>query len=200
MTRQVMERYLTPSEETRLLTHIKQFNDLKARRDRAWMIFDRYTGVRVSVLSGMNMGDAWKALENKRLYVRKEINKGNKAYDIAMHRKAAKALKELLVVNKKMGGAEEEGAPLILSRHRKRMSIRSFQDRMAKWVKSAGLSVKASPHWWRHTFAMRFKAESTAKDWQMRVMRLLGHDDINSTVIYTWPTREEIDRELLQMR
>lgn len=200
MARQVMERYLTPSEETKLLTHIKGFRDLKARRDHAWMMLARYTGIRVIALSGLDLCDAWKALENKRLYVRSEINKGDKAYDIALHRKAAKALKELLIVNKKMGGDQSNVSPLILSRNHKRMSIRSFQNRMTNWVKDAGLTVAASPHWWRHTFAMRFKAESIAQDWQMRLMRLLGHSDINSTVIYTWPTREEVDRELLQMK
>jgi integrase/recombinase XerC len=191
-----MKRYLTSEEEKQLLNHIKQFNDIQAQRDHAWMRVARYTGVRVSVLSGMTLADAQKALRTHNLHVRGEINKGGKSYTVHLVKKARIALRDLLRIRTGMGASGNPDTPLIMSRKHGALAVRSFEERMGKWVESAGLTVKASPHWWRHTAAMRIMQCSTSKDPRAVVQQVLGQDSIESTVIYTLPTREQIEQAM----
>lgn len=194
--RRVMARYLTTEEERQLLSYVKQFSDVQAQRDHAWMRLARYTGVRVSVLSGLTLADAQKALRTHYLHVRGEINKGGKSYTVFLVEKARRALHDLMRLRTEMGASGNPDTPLIMSRNHKNLSVRSFEVRMEKWVKGAGLGVMASPHWWRHTLAMRLMQQSTAKDPRAIVQQVLGQDSIESTVVYTLPSREEIEQTM----
>lgn len=195
-SRQVLERFFTEAEEQKLFRHIKQFADLGARRDYAWMRFARSTGVRVSVLVGMTCADARAGLATEYFDVRGEVNKRGKAYRIYLAKAARSALHDLLAVRREQGHVELPHEPVIMSRNHRGLSERSFQSRMEKWVKEAGLSVQASPHWFRHTLGQRIIARSTARNPLVAVAEALGHDNINSTRIYTLPTREEMARTM----
>lgn len=194
--RRVFERYLKETEERQLFQTLRQFADVQARRDHAWMRLLRQTGIRVGSLAGLTVHDAQLALATKRLVLRAESAKGGHGYDVPVNTKARAALKDLLKVRREQGHAPLPDAPLIMSRHHRGMSIRSFQDRMRKWVRAAGLQVEASPHWFRHTLAKRIVQRSTASDPRAIVQHVLGHHSIMSTCVYTGPDREDEERAM----
>jgi len=188
LNRKIMDRFLTAAEEKRLFQTVRLFNSVEAQRDYAWMLLLRSTGIRVCALSGLTVADARTALAEKHLTIRPEINKGKASYKIYLGVNAEKALRLLLKARRDMGHPEQYDAPLILSRESNRMSIRAFQQRCQHWRELAGIP-NVSPHWFRHTLAMRIMQTSTAQDPRGAVMAMLGHASINSTAQYTRPDK-----------
>jgi site-specific recombinase XerC len=191
--RKIMERFLTPTEEKRLFSTVRQNSSIEAERDYAWMLLLRMTGIRIGTLSGLTVGDAQLALSERRLTIRAEINKGHVAYKIYLGKQAEKALRLLLKVRRNMGHPEQSDGALVMSREHNRMSIRAFQNRAKHWGDLSGLTG-FSPHWLRHTLAMRIMQESTAQDPRGIAMSALGHKNINSTAIYTQPDKSTLQR------
>lgn len=198
--RKVFERYLRPQEERLLFGAVARFADVLAQRDHAWMRLLRQTGIRVGSLAGLTIGDARLALRDKRLQLRKAITKGELGYSVPLNKKAQTALRDLLRIRREQGQGFVDEAPLIVSRKygatQRGMSIRAFQDRMQHWRRIAGLPVEASPHWFRHTLAKRIVERSTAKDPRAIVQHALGHSNIISGAIYTFPDREDLENGL----
>jgi len=191
--RQVFNRYLTDSEESQLFGTIAKFGSPLARRDYAWMKLCRETGLRVSPLSRLIVQDAKQALRAKHLVVRGETNKAGKTYEIFLNTTARQMLHRLLRLRREQGFAEIPEDPLIVSRNHRAMSVRSFQARMKHWCEQAQLTLKASPHWLRHTYAKRIIERSSSQNPLCMVQHALGHSDINSTAVYTFPDREEYE-------
>ena len=190
--RAVFERYLTEPEEKQLMKHVRQFADVLARRDAAWMELMRQTGVRIGSMAGITLGDAKDALRSKRLHLVNEHAKGGRGYEVPVNTRALAALKTLIAIRTDMGYGPDVHAPLVMSRNHRGMSVRSYQARMAMWVAESGLPVKASPHWLRHTLAKRVMARSESRDPQGIVQVVLGQRSRESTAIYTLPDREDI--------
>jgi len=84
---------------------------------------------------------------------------------------------------------------LVLTRKSNGLSVRSYQDRMLFWCDAAGIEP-ASPHWLRHTRAMRIMRSSKAKDPRGIAKAVLGHSSISSTGVYTGPSKEDISDAL----
>lgn len=190
--RAVFERYLTKAEEARLFKHVGQFSGVLARRDHAWMLLLRHTGIRVSSLAGLTVGDARSAIALRSLTLRHEHAKGGRGYEVACNKDAISALRTLLSVRREMGHMQIDDHPLVCSVRGSALSVRSFQARFSEWRSEAGLAVEASPHWLRHTLAKRLIAQSTARNPLSIVQAALGHRDLSSTGIYTLPDREEL--------
>jgi site-specific recombinase XerC len=195
--RAVFSRYLTEDQERQLFRFVAQFQCMYARRDHAWMRLLRQTGIRVESCALLTVDDAVTALRLGRLRVRPETAKGGRGYELPINLEAEKALRDLLKVRDEFPGSVAlPDGPLILSRNHRGMSVRSFQARMAEWVKEAGLPVDASPHWLRHTLAKRIVKKSTARDPIGIVQIALGHTSRASTQIYVLPDKEDVARAL----
>jgi site-specific recombinase XerC len=194
--RKAFERYLRPEEERQLFKIIGQYADLQAQRDLAWMRVLRQTGIRIETLRGLNVADAREAITTHYLTLRSEITKGGVSGRIFVTGRGRAAFRKLLQIRRDQGHTEQLDAPLVMSRHRQRMSIRAYQQRMRHWCEVAGLRVKATPHWWRHTLAKRIMQTSTAKDPRGVVQVQLCHADIKSTGVYTHPDRDDIEQTL----
>ena len=192
--RAVFERYLTRSEEKRLLAHIGRHAGMYAKRDHAWIRLIRHCGLRLGSLRGLTVGDARTALRTRRIHAGDDHAKGGRGYDTPLNSGAEQALRDLLSVRRAMRCPDDDDAPLICSRLGKAMSERSFQHRLQAWRQSAGLQVDVSPHWLRHSYAQRVIASTEARDPQAVVQVLLGHASRASTTVYTLPTREDIER------
>lgn len=192
-------RYLTQREERQLMAAVARCSDVAARRDYHWMRLLRYTGLRVETLAGLTVGHAWDALDSGVLAYDGSIAKGGRGGSVRVPTKAQQSLRALLGIRKEQGGADEPDAPLILSRKHAAMAIRSYQDRMAYWRRAAGLQVPASPHWWRHTCAMRLLAATEHKDPLAVVQAHLNHSSRASTAVYTRPSREDVARAVEAM-
>lgn len=194
---------LTRDEERRLFSTIRKFKDLEAQRDLNWMLFMRHTARRVETVHLLDIDEAAAALERGYMDIASHKQKGgkqgnarklNKAQEIYLVEPAKKALAELLRIRRlmiKRLGVESPDTALILSRRGKRMSIRSYQHRMTHWCNQACI-VKASPHWLRHTWAVRRLQNATTGEALRQVQEVLGHEHITTTQVYTKPTRDDL--------
>lgn len=188
-------RYLTESEERQLWNTMKNRKELFARRDYAWMRLLRQTGIRIGSLAGVTVQDAYGAIRNRSLPLRRA--KGQRRYTVRVNRAARTALRELLALRAEQGHPQIPDSPLIMSRQGEAgMAVRTFQHRMKYWVEIAQLPVAATPHWFRHTLAKRLIARSTARDPLGIVQSALGHRTISSTGVYTRADREEVERAM----
>lgn len=194
--RKAFTRYLTTTEERQLFAHLRSLAGVYAQRDLHWMIALRQTGVRVTAFSRLTCLDAREALRTGYLALAAEHAKGGHEHSVYLNRRARAAFTELLRLRRRQGHAEQAEAPLVVSRHGRALSVRSYQARMQRWCREAGLPVHASPHWWRHTLAKRLVAQSTAADPVGIVQGVLGHASRSSTGVYLMPDREDLARAL----
>lgn len=193
-----MKRYLTRQEEAALFRVMRERAGLGNNRQRTAFrdlyLFKllRHTGVRVTAATHITCGDARAAIRTK--YLQRRGDKGGRDGMTLCNSKARRALQALLRVRRAFGLAETDDGLLIAGRGGDGVGVRAIQKRMSHWSREAGLEVKASPHWWRHTKAMRVMQDSNARDPRGVVKELLGHSSIESTAIYTRPSREEIEQ------
>ncbi len=190
----VMRRYHTEAEQSKLLAFVATFGSVLARRDFHWLRLLRDTGLRIGEFAAMDRRDARFALEQRWIFIPAEHRKGKadrrKDHELPIGKAALESIERLLAIALEMGGSDEPGAPLVLSRQG-RMSIRSYQDRYAHWSEAAGIG-HASPHWMRHTRAMNLMRRTRGRDPRGVVQGLLGHASIASTGIYTAVTKEDL--------
>ena len=193
---QTLERYLTEEEERILFKKVNTFGDVYSRRDSAWMLLFRQTGIRIGTMARLTVGDAKQAIRTKKLILRNEICKGKKGYTVHANTTAIKALKKLLSIRAEMGAINANHEPLVVSRKHKAMSVRSYQARLKYWRDEAGLQIEVTPHFFRHTFAHRIIERSTAANPLQVAQAALGHSDIKNTAIYTRPNREQMAADM----
>lgn len=189
---QVFRRYLTESEERQLLKTVGERGGILARRDHAWMEALRCTGVRIQAFSKLTVSHAQHAIRTHELVLEGAIQKRGRAHVQHVAQRGRRAFRRLLAIRGEQGYPLIPDAPLVISRNRQALSVRSYQARMQLWVGLAGLDVSASPHWFRHTLAKRVVARSTARDPAALVQGILGHTSRNSAAVYTRPDREDL--------
>lgn len=208
----VLERYFTVDQEHALLSTVKQYGDILARRDYAWIRAMLYSGLRLKEFSLITVGDVADALRFGSLFIPKEHRKGfnakmqlggetrvvNRADDhrVRLHEALRRALRDLLVIRQEMRLPEDLDAPLVASVRGHLMSTREFQVRFKKWVIEAGLPENASPHWLRHTGCMRVARSTACANPLLAVQRFAGHRSLSSTGVYVSVTKEEMDATL----
>ena len=191
----IFTRYIEDAELKRLFKTIAKTTGVTARRDLAWLKILRLTGIRIGAFSQLTTKDAKLAIESKRLYLSKEIQKTN-AQDLFITNEIAEQFKELLVVRKKYANASSSNI-LIFSRNNKALSIRSYQDRLKIWIKLAGINPAISIHWLRHTLAISVLENSTANNPLLVVSDILNHQDLNFTAkIYGRTTPKIMEQSL----
>ncbi|WP_024303344.1 tyrosine-type recombinase/integrase [Pseudogulbenkiania sp. MAI-1] len=188
-----MERYLTPTELQQLLSAAHRVNDPLAQRDYHVMAALSLSGCRIGEFSLITLGDAWDALKTDYLFLPRENRKGGKHdHKVFMTR----ALRLHLVALCNMNDSQLASDPLVPGRFGAPMTVRSYQQRIAYWAQEAGLTMKVTPHFFRHTRAMNIMRSSEARDPRGIVQNALGHKSIASTGIYTQPSREDLENTL----
>ena len=196
---QILERYLTEEEEKILFKTVNKFGDVYSRRDAAWMLLFRQTGIRVDTMAKLTVGDAEQAIRTKKLILRDEICKRKKGYTVPANKKAVQALRKLLLIRLELGASKSNEQPLVISRNHKSLSVRSYQSRMKYWREKAGLQIEVTPHFFRHTVGQRIMERSTAANPLLIVKSALGHSNINSSSIYAQPNREQVADDMEAM-
>lgn len=192
----VFRRYLTEAEEKRFFATVDRPRDIWARRDCAVFRLLRTTGARVGSACGLTVGDAKTALrEPYHLHFVSSAAKGGRGYSIFATQATRRHLRALLAIRRELGLAETADAPLLVSRQTastgRGMTRRAVQQRFEYWRAEAGMA-DVSPHWMRHTLAQRVMRNSTARDPRGVVQGMLGQSSINSTAIYTKPSKEDL--------
>ena len=157
-------------------------------RDRAILETLFSTGLRVSELANLNCDTI--NLERREFSI---VGKGGKERIVFLSDSAVESLQRYLDARKdnfkplfiRFQGAvdpTENGASM-------RLTPRSIERIVEKYVKKVGLSVKATPHTLRHSFATDLLINGA----DIRsVQEMLGHSSIQTTQIYTHVTNKHL--------
>ena len=159
-------------------------------RDRAVLELFYSTGMRLSELVNINIGDFH--LNNKLLRV---IGKGKKERMIPYGRTAESAIENYLKMRNISFKPVLAKRPLFVNSKEKRISTRTIQRRMNNYIKLVADGKRVGPHLLRHTFATHLLdngADITA------VKDLLGHSSLSSTQIYTHVSIEKLKKDYTQ--
>ena len=172
--------YMKLEDARKYIEAIKIYNSINKKRDMAIIKLFLYAGLRVSELVNLNTKDI-DFLDG----AIKFFGKGNKERNIPLHEDVISTINEYIIERKKIKVKNNrDNEALFLSRHGKRISVRSIQLMVKKYAKLAGVknSKKITPHKLRHTFASMLYQRT--KDIKI-VQDILGHTNISTTQIYT---------------
>lgn len=157
-------------------------------RDRTILEMLFSTGLRVSELAALNRDDV--NLNRREFSV---VGKGGKERIVFLSDSCSIWLEKYFISRK------DEFTPLFIrfagridsnqQGEAMRLSARSIERVVEKYVKVAGLSVKATPHTFRHSFATDLLINGA----DIRsVQEMLGHANISTTQIYTHITNQQL--------
>jgi len=142
-------------------------------RDRAILETLYSSGLRVSELTGLNIGGADLVAGSVKV-----LGKGGKERIVPLGSKAVKALGEYLDLR----GGRELNAPLFLNSRGGRLTRRSVARIVDRYMIHLETMKKASPHTLRHTFATHL-LEGGAD--LRAIQEMLGHASLSTTQKYT---------------
>lgn len=109
--------------------------------------------------------------------------KGKKERLVPMGRKAAESLQDYLSKRK------DNRQFLLINKSKGRLTVRSIERMVKKYIKQAALNYDVSPHTLRHSFATHLL--DAGADLRS-VQELLGHASLSTTQIYTHVTTERL--------
>lgn len=157
-------------------------------RDRAILETLFSTGLRVAELSKLNRDD-FKLDSKTKFYELTILGKGSKPRIVYFSERCVSAIKEYLnkrldmdialFINYKPGKNNES----------RRLSVRSVESIVKKYVKISGLPLNTTPHTLRHSFATDLLSQGV--DLRL-VQEFLGHQSIATTQIYTHVTNKKL--------
>ncbi len=169
-----------------LLEQPDKLNTLEAKRDKAMLELLYASGMRISEMVALNLGDVDTAGGSVRCF-----GKGHKERIVPIHEQAARAVQRYLdEARPKMTHRKDEVA-LFLNPRGDRLTRQGFWQKLKEYARSAGLDSQISPHTLRHSFATHML--SGGADLRA-VQELLGHANISTTQIYTHLTSEHVRR------
>ena len=182
--RKKLPTFVKEEEINALIDEVSFGEGFDACRDRAVMICFYETGVRLSELVGLDLGDV--DLHGSRLKV---LGKRNKERVIPFAQEL-KAELEYYIAERSAVALPEEKALFVTSR-----GVRITQSQVYRLVNKHLSRVttvkKKSPHVLRHTFATAMLNNDAEL---LAVKELLGHQRLSTTEIYTHLTFEDLKR------
>lgn len=182
-----LPKYLTVEEAVRLLEAVRNDTESKSVvRDYAIITTFLNTGMRLSELVGLNL----QSFDSELNFV-KVMGKGKKERIIYLNSAARSAIEDYLTVRLDPKHVRTSDTAFFLSGREQRISAKTVQFIVYKYLKLAGLESKGlSVHKLRHT-AATLMYQSGKVD--IRVLKdILGHEQLNTTQIYT----HVVDRNL----
>lgn len=171
-----------------LLEQPSKLSTSEAKRDRAMLELLYASGMRISEMVSLNMGDV--NLDGE--YFVRCFGKGKKERIIPLYEQIARAIQQYIEEERpKLSRGRKEEA-LFLNARGERLTRQGFWQKLKEYAKSAGLSSQISPHTLRHSFATHML--SGGADLRS-VQELLGHANISTTQVYTHLTTEHARRD-----
>ena len=162
------------------------------RRDSAILETLYGTGVRVSELVGLSLGDVDLASASLRV-----LGKGSKERVAPLGRLAREALGEWLVpagrgqMEPERWASRDDSEAVFLNRRGSRLGRQGIYRLVRQYGDDAGISAALTPHVLRHSFATHLLDNGA----DIRVVQeLLGHAKVTTTQIYTSVSRERLFR------
>lgn len=146
-------------------------------RDKALLELLYATGIRVGELVGINVEDL--NFAERLIRVR---GKGKKERLLPFGRKAEDSLRSYFHLRGLINKGKIEEKPLFLNYRGERLTCRSVERIVDKYIRRAALRRKISPHSLRHSFASHLLSRGA----DLRVIQeLLGHESLATTQKYT---------------
>ncbi len=147
-------------------------------RDAAILELFYSTGLRLAELASLNVHEIDTSNESVKV-----MGKGSKERLVPIGSMAMAALQ------KYRSAAEVYEGPLFLSKLRKRLSTRSINTVLKKYLQMSSIAFNVTPHKLRHSFATHLLDHGA----DLRsVQALLGHASLSTTQIYTHVTKERL--------
>ena len=162
----------------------------EATRDKAMFELLYATGMRVTELVSLNLGDADLERGLVRCAGRTGVRDARQRV-IPIHATAIRALRTYLETARPFLLRDPEELALFLNHRGDRLTRQGFWLILKEWAKEAGISAEITPHTLRHSFAMHMIRNGV----DLRaVQQLLGHAHISTTQIYTYPSDDGLKR------
>ena len=186
-----LPKYLTYDETTHLLDVVK--NDTESKtvvRDYSIISLFLNTGMRLSELVGLNLQSFDSSITKVKV-----LGKGNKEREIYLNSAAQYAVKSYLRVRLDPKYIHTSDKAFYLSGRQVRISPKTVQYIIYKYVNMAGYaSKKLSVHKLRHTAATLMYQSGNV---DIRILKdILGHEQLNTTQIYTHVTSHNIEEAM----
>lgn len=178
--RQSLPKFLSMEESISLLQAVENNTESKFKeRDYAIVTLFLNCGMRLSELCGINLSDIDRELRSLRV-----IGKGNKERIVYLNDACRDALSKYLVIRRDEKYKKINTNALFISKQYKRISNKTVQWLVYKYLSLAGLDYKHySTHKLRHTAATLMYQTGKV---DVRVLKeILGHEQLNTTQIYT---------------
>lgn len=186
--------YLTEAEEKVLFNFLKNRKDKQAERDFVLLKLCRVTGLRRGEALALNVSDV---MGKGQIEINERIAEKGATGEVYLPVETQEILRRFLRLKREWKESLEDDAPLFVSKKGGRLSLRAFNDIMDKWCRAAGIP-RYTPHALRHTKAhrimddVRHLSDDEKKKALLFTNKQLRHKSINSTMIYTAPTKEEM--------
>ena len=186
-----LPKHLTEDEAVSLLEAVK--NDIQSKtiiRDYAIITLFLNTGMRLSELVGLNLESFDPDLVKVRV-----LGKGNKERVIYLNDAAVRAVRDYIRIRLDPRFIRTEDNAFFLSRRQTRISAKTVQWMVYKYLQLAGLGAKGlSVHKLRHTAATLMYQTGKV---DIRVLKeILGHEQLNTTQIYTHVVDKNIEEAM----
>lgn len=171
------------SKEVELFLEQPLCIDAKGFRDHAMLELLYATGIRVSELISLNVGD----LNLAAGLIRCE-SKGKERV-IPLYQTAIKALQDYVKNIRPQLIADGNEDALFVNMNGERMSRQGFWKIIKYYQEKAGIEKEITPHTLRHSFAVHLLENGA----DLRsIQEMLGHADISSTQIYTHVVKRQL--------
>ena len=180
--KKALPKYLTIEQSIELLNAVEGEN---RERDYAIITLFLNCGLRVSEMSGLNYTD----IRNDNTI--RVLGKGNKERIIYLNSACINAINDYMRV-RPVDDVKDKTA-LFISRNHRRMSVKTIQAMVYKYLEKIGLSAQGySCHKLRHTAATLMYQHGGV---DVRVLKeVLGHENLGTTEIYTHLSSEQMKK------
>jgi integrase/recombinase XerD len=181
----ILPKPISIAQVKRLLDQPGKLSTPEAKRDSAMLSLLYASGMRVSELISLNIGDV-----NTQEDFVKAFGKGHKERIIPIARKASITVQAYLdEARPKLAHGNDQEKAMFLNRRGERLTRQGFWQILKAYAKAAELSDDITPHTLRHSFATHML--SGGADLRS-VQELLGHANISTTQVYTHLTSEHV--------
>lgn len=171
-------------EEIELLLETPDTRSPAGLRDKTILEVLYASGMRVSELVKLNLSDVDK--DDGEILV---SGKGSKERIVLIGSLAIAALKDYVKYGRNKLGVKAGGKALFINRSGGRLTSRSIERMIQKYITKSGINKKITPHSLRHSFATHMLERGA----DLRtVQELLGHASLSTTQIYTHITKDRL--------
>jgi len=182
--RKYLPKAISQEDVDKLLSAPARRPGPRSLRDSAILEILYASGMRVSELVALNVGDVNLASANVRC-----VGKANKERIIPIYPQAARAIEKYVTEGRIQLLRDSTEKALFLNHRGGRLTRQGLWLIIKRYVEEVGIAVPVTPHTLRHSFATHML--SGGADLQ-DVQALLGHASISTTQIYRQVTPEQL--------